>query len=55
MIAKNGGKVKQLQRDSGAKIKVEPPVDSTIAERVIAIEAQDVDDPTVWAPSQIAL
>ena len=55
VIGKNGEKVKQLQRDSGAKIKVEPPVDSTIAERVIAIEAQDVDDPTVWAPSQIAL
>ena len=55
VIGKNGEKVKQLQRDSGAKIKVEPPVDSTISERVIAIEAQDVDDPTVWAPSQIAL
>ena len=55
VIGKNGEKVKMLQRDSGARIKVEPPVDSTIAERVIAIEAPDVDDPSVWAPTQIAL
>ena len=55
VIGKNGEKVKLLQRDSGARIKVEPPVDSTIAERVIAIEAPDVDDPSVWAPTQIAL
>jgi len=55
VIGKNGEKVKQLQRDSGAKIKVEPPVDSTIPERVISIEAYDVEDSQVWAPSQIAL
>ena len=55
VIGKNGEKVEMLQRDSGARIKVEPPVDSTIAERVIAIEAPDVDDPSVWTPTQIAL
>ena len=55
VIGKNGEKVKQLQKDSGAKIEVELPCNNTISERVIVIEAHDVENPSVWAPSQIAL